>query len=136
MASLVVLVGKSRGSCFTLEARPMVAGRDEACDIQVVDEMVSRRHLEVAPLDGDRFQLTDLGSANGVFINDRRIAESAVLHDNDVIVIGESKLLYTLREFESDQAAMMFFKRRGEHEKNTLMVTPDSLQPPVDQPEE
>lgn len=39
-------------------------------------------------------------SKYGVFVNDRKIAEETVLDDGDEILIGQTTLLFTERDFE------------------------------------
>src|SRR5688500_14583912 len=58
-------------------ARPFVVGRSPECDVQVDDEHVSRRHVRVAVVDG-QWTVTDLQSANGLFLNGARVAGAAV----------------------------------------------------------
>lgn len=43
-------------------------GRDEACAMQLVDPMISRRHARIEFLEG-QWRLRDLGSANGTEVN-------------------------------------------------------------------
>ncbi|MHC4901124.1 MAG: FHA domain-containing protein [Planctomycetota bacterium] len=52
MASLFVVSGKARGNYYLLNEGTVIVGRDEKADIQIVDEMVSRSHLEVTYEDG------------------------------------------------------------------------------------
>lgn len=61
------------GDPVRLEVSPFVIGREADCDLVVDDPRASRRHaqLEVQP-DG-RVVLRDLDSANGTFVDDRRI---------------------------------------------------------------
>ena len=74
-------------------------GRDAANTIRLHDTEVSRRHAEVRRiLDGH--ELVDISSANGTFINDRRVRR-AELHAGDHIVIGQSVLLYSTGRDES-----------------------------------
>ncbi|MHC5003474.1 MAG: FHA domain-containing protein [Planctomycetota bacterium] len=128
MASLFVVSGKSRGSVITIGSSSMVVGRDEGCDLQVVDELVSRRHFEVRGDDGDGpYRLVDLGSSNGTFIEGEQVSEKE-LADGDVIVVGESKVLFTTRQFPDDDAAMAFFKMRGQHEKRTMISPREELE--------
>lgn len=51
--------------CFTI-------GRSSKCDVVVTHESLSREHCLVEVIDGDVY-VTDLGSANGVMIDERRI---------------------------------------------------------------
>ncbi len=68
-----------------LQARLRI-GRGEDNDIVVDDLSVSRQHA-VMRLSGGRFEIRDLKSANGTFVNGRRI-DRAVLDDGDLVEIG------------------------------------------------
>jgi hypothetical protein len=67
-----------------------VIGRNEACDIILMDVQVSRRHciLQITP-EGLRFR--DLNSSNGITVNGQRVKEG-VLKTGDKLKIGESVL--------------------------------------------
>ena len=123
MASLVLVQGESpSGNYFPIKRETIVIGRDEGCDIQILDEMVSRRHLEVRHEQRfDNHVAADLESSNGVFVNGRQIQKEAELQDGDTIRIGESKLFYSTKDFRDLDAAMTDFKKRGEHGKSTLI---------------
>ena len=122
MASILIVSGKDRGAYFPLKEAEMIAGRDEACDIQVVDELVSRRHVKLSyNAETKTHQIEDLQSSNGVFVNGRQISEVTELHDADTVKIGESKLFFSEQEFPDMDAAMVAFKKRGEHGKSTLI---------------
>jgi pSer/pThr/pTyr-binding forkhead associated (FHA) protein len=51
---------------------PVVIGRQQDCDISVPTEEISRRHAQVKPT-ADGLLVEDLGSANGTFINGKRV---------------------------------------------------------------
>ncbi|MGZ8687230.1 MAG: FHA domain-containing protein, partial [Gaiellaceae bacterium] len=65
----------------------LTIGRAEDNDIVLGDLLVSRRHAELRPSPQESFELIDLGSDNGTFVNGRRI-QRAVLEPLDVIGIG------------------------------------------------
>ena len=122
MASLFVVTGKARGNYFVLADGMVLLGRDEHADIQIVDELVSRRHLEVTYADGeDACRIEDLKSANGTFVNGQRVAGEVALNDGDTIRIGETTLLYTVKTVKDLETAMIHIKKRGEHGKGTLI---------------
>ncbi len=77
------------GSSHTVEyAGTLVSiGRDPSCDLVLNDAKCSRRHavLENGP---SGLAVRDTGSANGVFLNGKRI-ERAILRDGDLLRIGE-----------------------------------------------
>jgi pSer/pThr/pTyr-binding forkhead associated (FHA) protein len=67
-------------------------GRGFAADLMLEDQNVSRRHAIVHQrATGTR--ILDDRSANGTFVNGRRITE-AELHDGDVVVLGRVVLTY------------------------------------------
>jgi len=85
-------VGHSR----TLAQDPLVIGRDPDSNpcVQLHQTRVSRRHAQVELAeDGLSWQLADLQSRNGTFLNGERV-ERAQLRDGDVIRIGSTLLLF------------------------------------------
>lgn len=59
-------------------------GRSEKNDIQIAERHVSRQHAVINYREGV-FTINDLGSANGTFVNDRRLTEPFPLAHGDVI---------------------------------------------------
>jgi hypothetical protein len=70
-----------------LQGTMAVLGRDPTCDLVLSDVKCSRRHavIEAGP---DGLAIRDSGSANGVFVNGRKV-ERAGLHTGDLIRLGE-----------------------------------------------
>jgi hypothetical protein len=62
-------------------------GRDPGCDLVLNDERCSRRHAVVEST-ADGMVVRDAGSANGVFVNGRKI-ERSPLKPGDLLRIGE-----------------------------------------------
>ncbi len=93
MPRLLIIKGADEGKQFDLAEAVVSLGRDAGNTIRLHDTEVSRRHAEVRHVP-DGHELVDLSSANGTFINDRRIQRSE-LHAGDHIVIGQSVLLYS-----------------------------------------
>lgn len=69
-----------------------VVGRGTEADLQLLDQGVSRRHLDVQ-FDGYRATAYDLGSTNGTSVNGHEVG-SHVLRHGDVIRIGHTRLVY------------------------------------------
>jgi pSer/pThr/pTyr-binding forkhead associated (FHA) protein len=69
-------------------------GRDPECEIFIDNVGVSRHHATVAQL-GTSFSIRDEGSANGVHVNGRQVANQA-LADGDVVQIGKFSLRLNL----------------------------------------
>ena len=66
---LVCLTGKDKGQAYILMGKRVVMGRSDGADIRVMDIKSSREHAEIIKV-GKDFVLTDLGSQNGIIIND------------------------------------------------------------------
>ncbi|WP_434741470.1 FHA domain-containing protein [Micromonospora sp. SH-82] len=90
---LTVAAGPMRGASFRIRADPLVIGRAPSSDVVVDDPHLSRRHAAVRRT-GAETSLVDLGSTNGTWLNDRRIADVEQLADGDVIRLGRTELRY------------------------------------------
>jgi len=71
---------------FPLDKPDMSLGRAAGNDIVLPSPLVSRHHARIHR-EGDRYVIADVGSQNGLFLDNRRIAHH-VLHDGDTIYIG------------------------------------------------
>jgi pSer/pThr/pTyr-binding forkhead associated (FHA) protein len=70
----------------------MHIGRGFAVDLRLEDQSVSRRHAILVERDGE-VRILDDRSANGTFVNGRRVSEAA-LRDRDRIRVGRVELVY------------------------------------------
>jgi pSer/pThr/pTyr-binding forkhead associated (FHA) protein len=91
-ALLVVKRGPNAGSRFLLDQPTTSAGRHPDSDIFLDDVTVSRRHAEFR-LEGSEFQVVDVGSLNGTYVN-REPVDSAVLANGDEVQIGKFRLVF------------------------------------------
>ena len=74
-------------------ARPIIhVGRGLIADVRLEDPHVSRRHAIIA-LRGEGARLLDDRSANGTYLNGRRITV-APLHDGDIVRLGRAVFRY------------------------------------------
>ncbi len=89
---LVVTRGPNSGSRYALDEPLVTAGRHPDSIIFLDDITVSRRHAEVRQVAGG-YEVTDVGSLNGTYLNRERV-ESSALADGDELQIGTFKLLY------------------------------------------
>jgi two-component system cell cycle response regulator len=69
-----------------------VLGRSVEAALQVEDEGISRRHCKVAHSNAGTFQIIDLGSTNGTYVNGVKVT-LAELQDGDKIQIGSNTIL-------------------------------------------
>jgi pSer/pThr/pTyr-binding forkhead associated (FHA) protein len=125
MATILVVSGPNEGETHPLRRRSLMIGRDEACPIQIVDATASRRHalLRLEKV-RDAFVIQDLSSANGLFVNDRRVTGEVVLGDGDIIRIGTSELMFSSVDFPDEAAVAERIRREGEHGKSTVIEPP------------
>jgi DNA-binding NtrC family response regulator len=69
-------------------------GREAGNSIVLADPEVSRRHAVIRRDPEGRHVVTDLGSANGTYLNGRRLVVPAVLADGDVVTLGSAKITF------------------------------------------
>lgn len=93
MPQLWVLAGRSAGAGFLIPDGRSTIGRGPGSAFCMADEEMSRQHAELKR-DGGRVTLTDLGSTNGTFINERPLRGSQELNSGDVIQIGRTEVVY------------------------------------------
>ncbi|MEU1042621.1 FHA domain-containing protein [Streptomyces sp. NPDC005551] len=72
-----------------LPARTVRIGRGGDNDLVIDDLVVSRRHAELRALPDGRYEIVDLGSHNGTFLNGQPV-ERAVITAGDIVGIGHS----------------------------------------------
>ncbi len=87
--ALVGLQGLAAGSTFALTDGDVVIGRDGDNGIVLAENTVSRRHARLLRDSQGQFTVSDLGSANGVYINGTRV-QRAILSTGDEIKIGDN----------------------------------------------
>lgn len=74
---LTVRKGPKVGQVFYLDARSLIIGRDPLSDIIINDPEVSRQHARISQTD-DGFQIEDLGSTNGTFVEGKRLESDPI----------------------------------------------------------
>lgn len=71
-------------------------GRHPASDIFPDGVTASGRHAEFRRA-GDRFEVVDMGSLNGTYVNSQPLHSGAVLASGDEIQIGKYRLVFLTR---------------------------------------
>ncbi len=89
---LVARDGPLKGSAFPLDGGEFSIGRNPSNRLAVNDPSLSRQHCVVAKR-GDQFEIRDLDSRNGCFVNGVPVHER-LLTDGDEIQIGNSLFLF------------------------------------------
>ncbi len=89
---LVVRRGPQPNQTYELDKDVITLGRDITNDIVINDPEVSRHHLRLTK-GADGFNLEDLGSTNGTFINGQRMTGVRPLNRGEMIGLGETVTL-------------------------------------------
>lgn len=107
MPRLLVEKGPDRGKAVTVTTgQQVVAGRDKSADLQLSDNMASRKHFLIASK-GSIFGLKDLGSANGTLVNGRKAEGAHKLQYGDSIQVGETLLSWLADETQEKQGGLI-----------------------------
>jgi pSer/pThr/pTyr-binding forkhead associated (FHA) protein len=96
-AMLIVLAGPGKGSRFLLGVAETTIGRDTQSDIFLDDITVSRKHAVVEHSIGSTYQVRDLDSLNGTYVNGVALRELS-LTQGDEIQIGKFKLTFFVKD--------------------------------------
>lgn len=96
-ALLVVKRGSNAGARFLLDQDTTTAGRHPEADIFLDDVTVSRRHAEFRKNDEGQFEVVDVGSLNGTYVN-REPRNSQALEVGDEIQIGKFRLVFITKQ--------------------------------------
>ena len=92
-AWLYMKAGPLAGKQFVIYKDPTILGSSPKCDVYLFkDAAIEPKHAELRAI-GPRYQIKDLGTAQGVYVNGKRV-ESHVLQSGDTVVLGETVLEY------------------------------------------
>ena len=93
---LVARDGPLKGSVYPLDGGEFSVGRNPSNRLAVSDPSLSRQHCVIAK-QGDQFQIRDLDSRNGTFVNGVPVHER-MLTAGDQIQIGNSLFLFLIED--------------------------------------
>ena len=114
---LVCLTGGNKGESYVLMGNRIVIGRGERVDIKLNDTKASREHAEITKV-GENWVVTDLGSQNGVVVNEKKITQQA-LTESDKLIIGQTVFKFAKVEVANKSKVI---KEADETGKNKTMV--------------
>jgi|GEM_PF-1833070 len=97
---LVATKGPLEGARFPVPTDGLSIGRDPDCTVILDDANVSRYHARLV-FHNAAIWVQDVGSRNGVFLNEKRVVRHKQLSPGDELVIGEH--IFTL-ELELPEA--------------------------------
>ena len=122
MASIIIVDGSNKGNYYPLGHRTNVIGRDEAVPIQILDDKVSRKHMQIRFNAENNFSAVDMSSKHGVLVNGVKITDEVKLNDNDYITVGTTTLMFTLKDFDSRENALLHYKKTGQRNLPTITL--------------
>jgi len=89
---IVATAGKYADQTFKLKPSRTLIGTGTDCDVKVEDQFMSSHHCEVR-FEGGSFKLFDLGSTNGIVVNDKKVREHELV-DNDLFRLGRTEFKF------------------------------------------
>ncbi|MEJ2733945.1 MAG: FHA domain-containing protein [Anaerolineae bacterium] len=84
------LVEQGTNEVFPLGFEPVSIGRHGDNEVILPDPQVSRHHAEIL-MQGGRWVVADLGSANGTFVNGQQLTGPQVLNHGDLLRVGQTQ---------------------------------------------
>ena len=131
--SLVVIADNSQAIHIPVPFGGRVLGRDAQLGPPFsTDQFVSRHHVLVRRI-GYGVEVTDLGSANGTYVNGTRVRAPTSLRDGDVLRIGRICLKLTAPG-ELEQALAAGDRPRRRERTAPQLADPALLRPPPGPP--
>lgn len=98
--------GKEAGRTFEFVLPQITVGREDANDLRIPTEGVSRYHAKFKQELAGGWSVEDQGSTNGVKVNGERISGAYFLAENDRVEIGEQIL--TVSDLSSEPPRIVF----------------------------
>jgi len=92
MQMLIIRESGAPDRAFDLFGEDVLVGRSRRCDLRLANVSVSREHARLRWKQG-AYLVEDLGSHNGVFVNDKRVGEQ-MLSSGDRVRLGKYSLVY------------------------------------------
>lgn len=104
MPSLVFLAGPIAGRRYKLADGEYVIGRRSDCQIFVPDMRVSRQHARLWKT-GESWEIEDLGSNNGTFVNGVKVQSATQIRHDDEILIANNRIRVETQETTPENKA-------------------------------
>src|SRR5262245_36867198 len=129
---LVVQRNGQAAQTFQMRRTEMIIGRQKGCGVRIPSAQVSRQHCLMAFKD-DLLSVEDLTSANGTFINGRRIARREYLRPGDLLKVGPVTMLV---QYQLTQAAVGRLLQAGQEQASATPLDDVQVLPELgDEPE-
>ena len=102
MAYLKLMLEGREVRKFVLNRGVTTVGRAQDNDIVINNLALSRRHAQLTFVDDGGYEVSDLKSQNGVYVNHERIRGHRLLDDRDTITLGTYNFVFRRSEEEED----------------------------------
>jgi serine phosphatase RsbU (regulator of sigma subunit)/pSer/pThr/pTyr-binding forkhead associated (FHA) protein len=93
IATLQLMNGAASGRVYQLDREITIVGRNPDCDIVLAPKSVSRKHASIVRKFAG-YELRDLGSTRGTYVDGQKVAQPIFLKDGDTLQIGEALLAF------------------------------------------
>jgi predicted component of type VI protein secretion system len=87
--------GGDREREIVIQGQEFLIGRGADCNLRLAVSAISRHHC-LLRFQGAEATLSDLGSSNGTFVNDKRVRSQVALHTGDEIRVGSCRFVIDL----------------------------------------
>ncbi len=95
---LVATSGPLQGTVHALTDSPLSLGRDAANQIAIGDSAVSRKHCAITEPSAGVYEISDLESHNGTFVNGIQISRNTPIQHGDRVRVGSSEFVFLTEE--------------------------------------
>ena len=109
---------------YSFDKPELTIGRDPYCDVYVDNPGVSRQHFRIERSDIGEYRMTDLGSSNGTYLNDRPV-KAGTLRDGDVIQFGKYSLRVGVDELVGGDDSET--RKHSAADGATMMLSPSEV---------
>jgi hypothetical protein len=98
-ARLLVRIDGETEVVHVINKRTTCIGRTDDNDIAVDTKYISRHHARI--LSGPNYTVVeDLGSTNGVYVNNRRVTRRHNIVDGDIVMVGKTRFRFALKTLD------------------------------------
>ena len=127
---LMHLVPLAGGPAIPIDKPLLFFGRQPECDVVLLNSRkVSRKHCCIAQID-DHFVVRDLGSMNGVRVNNQLVSKEFRIAAGDEVYVGDIGFRMELRMPAKKPSPQLAASKKGP----AVAPKPPTNQPPANQP--
>ena len=101
---LLAISGFPKEAVRVVKDAPLILGRDPSNQVEVSNPAVSRKHCSVSEVSAGVFEIADLDSRHGTFVNERQVSRKTLQHGDRIRIGGSEFVFLTAPE---DDAALL-----------------------------